>query len=84
LNFKSKRKKLDLDEDQLRPLNLALVICLPPLPPPKHVVVFANDLELLQFENNTKLLEKQFTSKATSQSTTKSTKTNFHEQKLAC
>jgi hypothetical protein len=48
----------------------------------KHVTTFANDTRLPQFENNSELLEKQPTSKATSQSTTKSSKKIFHEQTI--
>jgi len=49
----------------------------------KHVTTFANDTRLPQFEeNNSELLEKQSTSKATSQSTSKSGKKIFDEQKI--
>jgi len=48
----------------------------------KHVTTFANDTRLPQFENNSELLEKQPTSKATSQSTNKSSKKIFHEQTI--
>jgi hypothetical protein len=47
-----------------------------------HVTTFANDTRLPQFEDNIELLEKQPTSKATSQSTTKSGKKIFHEQTI--
>jgi hypothetical protein len=48
----------------------------------KHITTFANDTRLPQFENNSELLEKQPTSKATSQSTTKSGKKKIHEQTI--
>ncbi len=47
----------------------------------KHVTAFANDMKLLQFERNTKLLGKQLTLDATSQFAIKSAK-KIHEQKL--
>jgi len=46
----------------------------------KHVTTSANDTYLSQFENNIELLEKTTNFKATSQSTTKRNKKNFHEQ----
>jgi len=48
----------------------------------KLVTAFANEMELLQCEDNIELVEKQLISKATSQFATKSGKKNFHEQAI--